>query len=95
MKEAKAAPAPVFEWEQDIPLECRNCTNVRYVIPAVCEAYRARRELEDIRLAVREAMRIGGARTGQSVEDWIKERCGDDICEEEQKRSLRKGSGRS
>ena len=62
----------LFEWEDDVPPTSRMCTNAKHAIRLAAEVYRLRREMEEIRLLAREAMRRCGARSTMAVEEWLK-----------------------
>ena len=62
----------LFEWEDDVPPTCRKCTNAKHAIRLAAEVYRLRREMEEIRLLAREAMRRCGARSTMAIEEWLK-----------------------
>lgn len=57
----------------DVPLTCRTCTNAKHAIRLAVEAYRLRREMEEIRLLTREGMRRCGAQSTMPVKEWLKE----------------------
>ncbi|NCC86173.1 MAG: hypothetical protein EOM03_19040 [Clostridia bacterium] len=59
-----------FPWESEIPLTCRKCDRAKYAYALAREAYRLQKENEEIRGALRDAMRIGGERVSEAVRKW-------------------------
>ena len=60
-----------FPWESEIPLTCRKCDRAKYAYALAREAYRLQKENEEIRGALRDAMRIGGERVSEAVRKWM------------------------
>lgn len=60
-----------FPWEAELPAPCRTCTQAKYIYSVAHDAYHAKRELEDMRAAMRDAMRIGGRMTSECVRRWL------------------------
>lgn len=59
-----------FPWESEIPLTCRRCDRAKYAYALAHEAYRLKIENEQIRAAMRDAMRIGGDKVVEAVRKW-------------------------
>lgn len=60
-----------FPWEAELPAPCRTCTQAKYIYSVAHDAYRAKRDLEAIRAAMRDAMRIGGDKVVEAVRKWM------------------------
>ena len=59
-----------FPWESEIPLTCRRCDRAKYAYALAREAYQLKRENEEIRAILRDAMMRGNERVSEAVRKW-------------------------
>lgn len=60
-----------FPWESEIPLTCRKCDRAKYAYALAHEAYQLKRENEEIRAILRDAMRTGSERVSEAMRKWV------------------------